>query len=109
MKAGGRGFTLIELIVVIAILSILVAIAIPKYVDLTTQAKKAADDGTLGGLRACTMMLYASNVVDGVTNAFGTYWPTEAQVTNNMSEAYAWRYYTTHTYSPTTGVWTVSP
>jgi prepilin-type N-terminal cleavage/methylation domain-containing protein len=106
---GNKAFTIIELVVVIAILGILVAVAIPKYVEMTTQAKKAADDGYLAGLRSSTLLLYASNVVSGTTNAFGTYWPTYAQATNNMTETNAWRYYTNTTYNPTSGVWTVLP
>jgi len=48
MKKQKRGFTLIELIVVILILGILAAIAAPKFIDITSQARAAS----LNGLRA---------------------------------------------------------
>ncbi|MBA4386992.1 MAG: hypothetical protein C0404_03360 [Verrucomicrobia bacterium] len=111
MKLGKSGFTIVELVVVIAILGILVAIAIPKYIDITTQARKAADDGYLAGLRSSTLMLYSSNIIAGTTNPVGTYFPVSNSVIANMSESYTLKYYdpTKLDYSPTTGVWTASP
>lgn len=101
---------MIELVVVIAILGILVALAIPKYVDLSAKAKKASDDGYVAALRSSTLMLYGSNLAANATNSFGTYWPGSTNVViSNMADAYALKYYTAVNYNPTTGVWTTTP
>ena len=60
-----KGFTLIELVMVIVILGILAASVVPRFLDLTTQAKIAATKGSLGGIRAAILVDYADNAASG--------------------------------------------
>lgn len=58
--SGQKGFTLIELVIVLVLLSILVAVAVPKYQSFTTDARGAAGDA------ARNVVLSAYSIETGV-------------------------------------------
>jgi type II secretory pathway pseudopilin PulG len=58
---------LIELVIIIAVLGIIAAVAIPKYVDMISDAKEAACKGALGGLRSAVSIYYANTALKTAT------------------------------------------
>ena len=68
MKKQG-GFTLIELVVVIVILGLLAAAALPKFINVTEDARRSSVNGVAGGLRAAAALGQAQYVVNGDTAA----------------------------------------
>jgi prepilin-type N-terminal cleavage/methylation domain-containing protein len=67
MKA--RGFTLIELMLVVAIVGLLVAIALPKFSNLIDKSREAAAKGNIGALRSALSIYYADN--EGIYPLYG--------------------------------------
>lgn len=70
MKKVQQGFTLIELMIVVAIIGILAAIAIPAYQDYTVRSKISEGLSLVAAVKADMTSAYAA---DGLTNGIGGY------------------------------------
>jgi MSHA pilin protein MshA len=69
MKSTQQGFTIIELVVVIVILGILAAVAIPRFAAYTTDSRIATLNGLAGAIRSAVSVVQSRYVATGNTAA----------------------------------------
>ena len=91
------GFTLIELVIVIVILGILAAAALPRFSDLSTDARIAAVNGLAGSLRSASAIAKSTQLakgystgqtvtLDGTAIAMSAGYPTAAAISSALTD-----------------------
>ncbi len=83
------GFTLIELVMVIVILGILAAFALPRFADLGGEARKAALQGAYGAIQSASSIAHADYLVQGTNPATITLEGVDITIANGYPAALA--------------------
>jgi prepilin-type N-terminal cleavage/methylation domain-containing protein len=95
-----KGFTLIELMIVVAIIGILSAIAIPKFAAMAEKAREGATKGNVGSLKAASCIYYGqmAGVWPSTLNTYSVY--SFSQYMDNITSVKVTGYFITGAPSP---------
>jgi len=80
MLGNKKGFTLLELIILIVIVGVLAGVAIPRYVNLVRNATDGTAKSVLGALRTQNSLIFSERVVRGTTATY-----TMGFIANNVA------------------------
>ncbi|MEW6765912.1 MAG: type II secretion system protein [Pseudomonadota bacterium] len=89
-RSRQQGFTLIELVIVIVILGILAAIAIPKFISLQREARIAAVDGFYNALKSGSNVVYAKAAANGNADAQNVNIDLDGDAVNDLVADYGY-------------------
>lgn len=81
MSIRRDGFTLIEIIMALLILGILAAVAIPYFLDISTQAQNTTDDYTITAIKQVITNLYLDSIINGMPA-----YPTFPEIADNLHQ-----------------------
>lgn len=90
MNKGNLGFTLIELVVVIVILGILAAVAAPRFIDLSGDARESVLKAIAGNMESVTALVHAKGVL---SNTPDTGPDAQRAIQTNLGIVDAWYKY----------------
>jgi prepilin-type N-terminal cleavage/methylation domain-containing protein len=69
-RDANKGFTLVELVVMIVVLSTLATVAVQKYLDMRNDAVDASARALLGALRTANQLVYSKKLLTGASPAY---------------------------------------